>query len=70
MVPLSHLHIAPLPWPKIEYVAALSIVSVLDGSKITRNASAPRFKTTYCQPERVELHAGKFSVISAVNVPI
>ena len=44
-------------------------VSVPFGSNMKANASVPFFINRYVHPSRVELQAGRVSVISAVRVP-
>lgn len=44
-------------------------VSVLFGSSINAKASVPFFIKRYVQPSRVELQAGRVSVMSPVKVP-
>lgn len=43
---------------------------MLFGSRIAANVSLPVFVNDHTQPSRVELHAGRFRVISAANVPM
>ena len=43
---------------------------MLFGSRIAANVSLPVFVNDHTQPSRVELHAGRFRVMSPANVPI
>ena len=69
--PFSQTHVVPLPCPKNTFVAAPSKnVSAPAGSRVKEKASVPFFIKRHVQPSRVALQAGKFIVMSAVNVPI